>query len=208
MRPWSRIGYGVHGNGGLAHGLDYAQTESRELLDRGEERALGGIAQRDRDARRAGARRSSDAVHVALRLVRNIKIDDVADGIDIDAARRDVGGDQDRHTSVPESGECPLPRGLRLVAVDRIDPDAGPRQSLGNAVGAVLGAGENERARHRGIAQETGEDERLLGGGDEDDALIDALDRGGRWRDLGPERLAQDGRREPADAVGHGRREE
>ena len=189
-------------------GLDHAQAKPRQLLDRGKEGALGRIAQRDRHARCAGARRPSDAVHIALRLVRNIEIDDVGDAVDIDAARRDVGRDQDRHMALPECGERALPRGLRLVAVDRLGPNAGPRQALGDAIGAVLGAGEDERARDRRIAQQTGENEWLLGGGGEDDALIDALDRGCRRRHLGPDRLVQDAGREPVDAVGHGRREE
>ena len=124
----------MHGNGGLARVFDDAQAEPRELLDRGKEGALGRIAQRDRHARSAGARGSSDAVHVALRLVRHIEIDDMGDAVDIDAARRDVGRDQDRHATVAEGRERPLPRGLRLVAVDRVGLDAGPCQTLGDAV--------------------------------------------------------------------------
>ena len=52
------------------------------------------VAERDRDALRAGARGAADAVHVALRDVRQVVVDDVADAVDVDAARRDVGRDQ------------------------------------------------------------------------------------------------------------------
>ena len=52
------------------------------------------VAERDRDAVGAGARGAADAVHVALRDVRQVEVDDVADAVDVDAAGGDVGRDQ------------------------------------------------------------------------------------------------------------------
>ena len=51
-------------------------------------------AERDRDAVGAGARGAADAVDVALRDVRQVEVDDVADAVDVDAAGGDVGRDQ------------------------------------------------------------------------------------------------------------------
>src|ERR1044071_9688781 len=60
-------------------------------LDIAEIRSLFVIAERDGDALGAGPRGAADAVDVALRHVRQVVIDDVADAIDVDAARRDIG---------------------------------------------------------------------------------------------------------------------
>jgi hypothetical protein len=203
----ARIGFGVRGTG-LARVLEQAQAKPRQLLDRGKIGALRGIAQRDRHARSAGARRPSDAMHVDLRLVRNIEIDDMGDAVDVDAARGDVGRDQDRHAAESEFGERALARRLRLVAVDRFGADARARQALGDAIGAVLGPREDERTRHRGVAEEARENTGLLRGGDEHDVLIDALDWRRRRGDRNANRLAQDAGRKAFDAAGHRRGEE
>src|SRR5438067_481833 len=70
------------------------KLDLNQLLDVAQEGGLFVVAERDRDARRAGPRRAADAVHVALRNVRQVVVDDVADAVDVDAARRDVGCDQ------------------------------------------------------------------------------------------------------------------
>src|SRR5207245_2782592 len=78
---------------------------ANQLLDVAQERPLLAVAERDRDARGAGARGAADAVHVAFRDVGQIVIDHVADALDVDAARRDVGGDQRAHLAGAERGE-------------------------------------------------------------------------------------------------------
>src|ERR1044072_1002922 len=50
-----------------------------QLLDVAQERHLLVVAERDGDAVRAGARGAANAVHVALRNVRQVVVDDVAD---------------------------------------------------------------------------------------------------------------------------------
>src|SRR6185369_499953 len=62
-------------------------------FDIAEEGAFLVIAERDRHALGAGARGAADAVDVALRDVRKVVIEHVADAIDVDAAGGDVGGD-------------------------------------------------------------------------------------------------------------------
>ena len=106
----------------------------------------------------------------------------MADAVDVDAARGDVGRDQHLGRAVLEAGQRPLAVVLRLVAVDRGGLDAGPEQVAGHLVGAVLGAGEHDGAGDRGLGHELGE-HRLLGRlVDMDHALLDPLGRG-RGRD-------------------------
>src|SRR3984893_9623280 len=62
-----------------------------QFLDVAEIRPLLMIAERDGDALGARPRGAADAVDVAVRDVREIKVDDGGDAVDVDAARGDVG---------------------------------------------------------------------------------------------------------------------
>src|SRR5438067_9673782 len=133
------------------------------------------------EARRAaaglGARGPADAVHVVLRHVGQIEIDDVPDLRDVDAARRDVGRDQDPRASRAKAVERMVPLRLRTVPMDDRHPVPGPRQRLREAVGAALGAGEYQRRKL--VLFEQGEEQRsLLLLADEEDLLLGALRRG------------------------------
>ena len=59
-------------------------------------------------------------MHVGFRHVRQIEIHDVADAVDINSARCNVGGDQREHLALAKCGEHSLALILRLVAVDRV----------------------------------------------------------------------------------------
>ena len=72
----------------------------------------------------------------------------------------------------------------------------------------MLGPGEDERAADRLVLQELGQERRLVRAVDEDDVLLDLLDRRGGRGDFDPNRLFQDVRAQLRDALGHGRREE
>ena len=63
--------------------------------------------------------------------------------------------------------ERALAGALRLVAVDRLGADAGADQLLGDPVGAVLGAGEDEHAVDRRVAQHAHSKAALVGALDE-----------------------------------------
>src|ERR1700694_2253101 len=63
-----------------------------QLLHIAPEHGLLAIAQRNRDAAGSGARRATDTVHVGLRDVRQIVIHHMADAVDVDSARGDIGG--------------------------------------------------------------------------------------------------------------------
>src|SRR5262245_54781062 len=82
-----------------------------QLLDVAQVGALLGVAERDRDAAGAGARGAADAVHVAFGNVRQVVVDDVADAVDVDAARGDVG----RHQRAQVSGAERAQHALALV---------------------------------------------------------------------------------------------
>ena len=104
----------------------------------------------------AGAAGAADAVDVELGHVRQIEVDDVREAVDVDAARGDVGRDQHAQLGVFEALERALAGALGFVAVDRGGGDAGLVQVLGDAVGAVLGAREDQRALDlRGLSRAT-----------------------------------------------------
>ncbi len=113
-----------------------------------------------------------------------------------------------RQDAVLEAGERPLALGLALVAVDRRRRDADLVEPAHDPVGAVLGAGEDEDALDRRIAQDVAQ-QRLLGAGvDEDHLLLDPLGRGGDGRHRDLDRIGQVLAREAGDVLRHGGREE
>src|SRR5215813_13228028 len=91
-----------------------------EPLDALELPALARIAERDGDARGAGARGAADAMDVALGVGRQFVVDDVGHALHVDAARREVGRDQYAGPAAAEAVERALAGVLRLVAVDRL----------------------------------------------------------------------------------------
>jgi hypothetical protein len=79
---------------------------------------------RDRGAGASGAAGTADAVNVVVGMMGNVEIEDVADGRDIEAAGRDVGGDQQRDFALAELVECGGAGGLIHVAVQGTDAEA------------------------------------------------------------------------------------
>src|SRR5712664_3866237 len=108
-----------------------------QALDALELAAFAAVAERQRDARGAGARGAADAMDVALGVGRQLVVDDVRHAHHVDAARGEIGGDQYAGLAAAEIVERLLPRVLRLVAVDRLGDDAAIFQRLGDAVGAA-----------------------------------------------------------------------
>ena len=76
--------------------------------------------------------------------VGQVVVDDVRDVRDVDAAGGDVGRDQDAALAGGERLERGSALRLRAVAVDDVHVVAELLQLFGDAVGAVLGAGEDE----------------------------------------------------------------
>jgi hypothetical protein len=87
---------------------------------------LPGLGQSDHQSRRPGPGRTSRTVQVILVVVRRIVVDHQVDVVHVDAARGDVGGDQDARLPGGEPVQGPLALVLVAVAVDGRGADAGP----------------------------------------------------------------------------------
>ena len=111
------------------------------------------IAERDGCSRRAGAPGSTDAVDVSFCHVREIKIHDMADAIDIYSACCDVGRNKDASPAVAKVRERSIAVILGLVAVYRRSIDSLRRQAADNQIGAAFGTREHQRAIDRCLAQ-------------------------------------------------------
>ena len=70
---------------------------------------LAALNQRDDHAGGAGPGRTAGAVQVVLVVVRRVEVHDQVDVVDVDAAGRDVGGDQDTGMPGGERVQGPLP---------------------------------------------------------------------------------------------------
>ena len=66
------------------------------------------------------ARGAADAVDVVVGRVRHVEVDDVRQRLHVDAARRDVGGDEHRELAGLEAGERLRALRLAAVAVDAV----------------------------------------------------------------------------------------
>ena len=79
---------------------------------------------RNSGAGTAGAPGAADTVHVVVGMMRNIEIEDVADGGNIETARGDVGGHQQRDFTLAELIKGCGARRLVHVAVQSADAEA------------------------------------------------------------------------------------
>lgn len=82
------------------------------LLDRQHKLHIPLSDQRDGLAAAARTRRTTDTVHVVVRVAGHIVVDDQADGRDIETTRGDVRGDEDAGRGGAEAGEVGVPLGL------------------------------------------------------------------------------------------------
>ena len=80
------------------------------LLQRLHVRLIVRSHETDRVADGLRASRAADAVHVILGVHREVEVDDVRDPLDVDAARRDVGRDEDANRTSLEPVERALSR--------------------------------------------------------------------------------------------------
>ena len=108
--------------------------------------------------RPAGA---ADAMDIVLGMLRHVVVDHVADLLDVDAARGDIGGHHDFVAAVAKSVERLLALALGAVGMQHRDGMALLVQPARDAVGAVLGAAENQHLIVIGAPQQL-LDQRLL----------------------------------------------
>ena len=175
---------------------------SDEALERAERAVVLGGDEADRVADRVGAAGAADAVDVILGVHREIVIDDMGDAVHVDAARGDVGGDQDAHRAGLEILERAEPLVLRAVGVDGGGLDAVLFEPARDPVGAMLGAGEDEHRVERGFAQQMGEQRGLEMLGNFVDELRHGLGGVGAAADLDGLRGAQEFAGERLDFLG------
>ena len=160
----------------------------------------------------AGARGAADPVDILFRHVGQFEVEHVADPSHVDPARGDVGRHQHRRGALAEGQQRSGALGLALVAMDRRGIDAGGGQVAHDAVGAVLGAGEDQRAFDRAIGQASAQPQRqqrlLFALVDECDELIDALGRGGLRRHFNAHRVLDELLAQLGNCLRHGCAEE
>ncbi len=164
--------------------------------------------QRDGLATATGTAGTADAVDVVFLDVGQLVVDHVGQLVDVQAARGDVGGHEDADGVGLEVGQGLGAGVLALVAVDRSGRQAVLVQVLGQAVGAVLGAGEDQHLFPGADGDQVRQQGALLVGRQAEHALLDAFDRGVRRRDLDTLGVLQQLVRQVGDVLGEGRREQ
>ena len=115
-----------------------------QLFDILEVRTLRAVAEGNRGALLTGTAGAADTVHIGFRNVRQVKVDNERQVVDVDAARGNVGRNQNRDLALLKVRERTLALILRLVAVDGLGLDARTVEVARDPVCAVLGAGEHQ----------------------------------------------------------------
>ncbi|EPH41686.1 putative ATP-dependent RNA helicase RhlE [Streptomyces aurantiacus JA 4570] len=141
----------------MARGVDARVLHEAEDLA-----ALVRQGEGDDGAAAAGAGGTARAVQVVLVVARRVHVQDQVDAVDVDAAGGDVGGDQGVDVALLEVREDARTGALRHAAVQRVGLHTGVAELLGDAVGAQLGAYEDDGAALAG--GDRGGDRRLVAG--------------------------------------------
>ena len=103
--------------------------------------------QRDGHALATRAPRATDAMHIALGRGGHVEVDHVREVIDVDAARRHIGGHQQVHHGTARLLHHAIALGLRHAAVQRLHAIAAAHQPVGQLVHIQARATEDERQR-------------------------------------------------------------
>ena len=103
-----------------------------------------GLTNRMASPRAARAARAADAMHVGFGVVRDVVVEHVRDALDVETARRHVGGDQDVDLAVLELRDHLFALALFHVAVQRGGREAARFEALREIDGFDLGAHEHE----------------------------------------------------------------
>jgi hypothetical protein len=101
-------------------------------------------------------------VHVVLGIERQVVVVDVADAVDVQAARGDVGGHQDLQLALLELLQQRLALLLRHVARQHADPVAGALERARDALDPGLGVDEHHGARAFRARQQAEQQRQLL----------------------------------------------
>ena len=169
---------------------------------------LVGGAEGDRRTVEPRAARSADAVHIRLRHLGDVEVDDVRQLLDVNAARGDIGGHQHAAAALLEGRKRGLPGPLRLVPMDRLRRKPGPRQIARDPIGPVLRAGEHQHGDELRVLQQVGEQVALVALVHKIDILADGLHRRGGRVDLHHSHIVQQPVGDLLDLRRHGGREQ
>src|SRR4029453_4221978 len=153
------------------------QLEPDVLLDRLEPVHALLAGERDRVPRSARARRAAGAVEIVLGVEREVVVDHVRHVVDVESARRDVGGAEDRQRPVLEVGEEAEPSSLIDVAGDRRRGEAIGDQVALEPLRRALHVSEDQPARGRTPPEQAHEQRQLLVQPDVVDQVLDVLRR-------------------------------
>jgi hypothetical protein len=104
-----------------------------------------------------------DAVHVGVRRARHVVVDDVRHVLDVEPARRHVGGDEQLDLAAAEAAHHAVARLLPHPAVQRLGAEAARGERLGELVRLVARAAEHDGARRRLHVEHAAEGRDLVG---------------------------------------------
>ena len=113
-------------------------------------------------------------MHVALGDVRQVEVDDVRDAVDVDAARGDVGRDEDARRAARKASSARSRAPCDLLPWMAAEPMPA-RSSCSDRRLAPCLVRVKTSARGRRVAEHVLEQRALVGLRDEDDRLLDAL---------------------------------
>src|SRR5260221_176470 len=115
--------------------FDHAALDlaGHEPLNGGHQRTVFVADEGDGFALGAGTAGAADAVHIVLGHMRQVEVDHVGQGLDVEAARGDIGRHQHAQLVALEKPERAGARVLALVAVDRVGLDAALLELAGEA---------------------------------------------------------------------------
>ena len=138
-----------------------------------------------------GATGAADAVHIVFADIRNFVIHHMRQIVNVDAARRDIGGYQHTDVAALETGERLRAGGLAFVAVQRHGGDALFVQKLCHVVGTKLGAAKHQHLAPLLALDDMREQRFFLAAAHRVNHLRDQLHRGVFRRDLNALRVMQ-----------------
>jgi hypothetical protein len=187
------------------HELDHL---SGGALDAAQHVAFPRCCEQDRVAGASGATGAADAVDIGLGIVGDVEIDHVTDPVDVEPARRHVGGDQDIQFAALQVGDGPFALPLRDVAVDALGVEAARAQAFGQFHRGVARAHEDDHAVEGLDLENPGQGVELVGARDQPDALAHGGGRAGPALQADLDRLIQVPARDALHFGRQGRREQ
>lgn len=178
-----------------------------EFLDISEVCLLLGITEGECVPLSSCATRTTDAMDIGFRNIRDLVVDHVLERVDIDTTSRDIRSDEDASSSCLEVHESFLSRGLRLVPVDSLSRYTIFSEDLHDFIGSTFCPGKYENGFYRLFLEKFEEEVWFISLIDEINTLFDDID-GRRDRCDGHfRRIDEDRARELHDLGRHSCRE-